>query len=108
VRASPQQDIHIHLPRRNEQAVAIAGRYDGMTVCEAYAQRAMRDYFREGEVGRFNVKVAFDNVQVWCYTAEEFVRFFIGYVAQTEDLANLPRGEQLLELFVVLLAGAAV
>jgi len=62
VRASPQQNIYIHLPRRNEQAVAIAGRYDGVAVREAYAKRAMRDYFRESKVGRFDIEIALNDV----------------------------------------------
>jgi hypothetical protein len=43
--SSPQQDIHVHLPRRNQQAVAITWRYNGVSMCEAYAQRSVCYYF---------------------------------------------------------------
>ncbi len=41
----------------------------------------MRDNFREREVWRFNIKVAFDDLQVRGDLAEEVVGFFVGQVA---------------------------
>src|SRR5690242_15635610 len=60
--AAPQQNVNIHLPSCDQQAIAITGRYDRMTMCEANAQRSMCDDFRESEVRRFNVEVAFDDL----------------------------------------------
>lgn len=46
VRAAPQQDVHVHLSRSYQQAVAIPRWYDGVPMREAYAERPMCDYFR--------------------------------------------------------------
>ena len=40
-----------------------------MAMCEAYAQRSVGDDFGEGEVRRFDVEVAFDDLQVGCNAA---------------------------------------
>jgi hypothetical protein len=62
VRAAPQQDIDVHLARRNQQAVAVARRDDRVPVREADAQRAVRDDLGEREIRRFDVEVAFDDL----------------------------------------------
>ena len=49
-----------------------------MAVREADAQAAVRDDFREGEIGRVDVEVAFDDLQVGGYGAEEVVGGFGG------------------------------
>ena len=58
----------------------------------------MCDNFRERKVGRFHVKVAFYNLQIWRDTPEKFVCLFVRYVSEAEDLANLSGGQELLEL----------
>lgn len=67
----------------------------------------MRDYLGEGEGGGGGVavEISLDYVQVRCYGAEPVVGCAVGQVAQAEDLANLPRGEEFFELFVVNLGG---
>jgi hypothetical protein len=69
-----------------------------MAMSEAYPQRAMSHDFGEGVVGRLNVEVSFDNLQIGRNGSEEFPRFPVCYVAEAEDLANLARCEKLLEL----------
>jgi hypothetical protein len=71
---------------------------------EAYAQAAVRDHFGEGEVGGLDVEVALDDLQVRRDAAEELVRLLVGDVAEAEDLADLPWGEELLELWAELSA----
>jgi hypothetical protein len=43
--AAPKQNIDVHLPRRYQQTVAIAGWYDCVAVCKAYAQTPVCDDF---------------------------------------------------------------
>lgn len=71
-----------------------------MPVREAYAQAAMCDYLRQREVGRLDIEIALDNLQVRCDGAEELVRLLVRDVSQAEDLPYLPRREKLLELRV--------
>ena len=59
---SPQQNINIHMPRCNQQAVRIARRYNRMPMCETDTQGAVRHDFGEGEVGCLDVKVSFDDL----------------------------------------------
>jgi hypothetical protein len=70
-------------------------------VREADAQRAVRDDFREGEVRRFDVEVAFDDLQVWRDAAQEFVGFAVRDVAEAQDLADFAGREEFLELELV-------
>lgn len=95
---APQEYVNIHLTRRYQQTVAIARWYDGVPVREAYTQAAVCHDFGQGQVGRFHVKVALDNLQVGRNAAQELVRLAVGYVAQTENLADLAGREELLEL----------
>lgn len=81
MRPPPEQHIHIHLPRRDQQAVRITLRYYRVAVCEADAQAAMLHNFREGEARGFGVKVAFHDVQFGSGLPEEVVCFFVGEVA---------------------------
>lgn len=67
---------------------------------EANAQRAVRDDLGQREVGRLDVKVALDYLQVRRDAAEELVCFAVGNVAEAQDLPYLARREELLELFV--------
>jgi hypothetical protein len=67
-------------------------------VREADAQRAVRDDLGEREVGRFDVEVAFDDLQVRRDAAQEFVRFAVRDVAQAQDLADFAGREEFLEL----------
>jgi hypothetical protein len=48
---------------------------------EAYAQRAMRDDFGEGETGSFRVVIALDDLKVRGDGAEVVVRFAVGQIA---------------------------
>lgn len=59
----------------------------------------MCDDFRKCQVWRFNIEVAFDNLQVRGYLTQELVRFFVGEVAKAQNLTDLARTEELLELF---------
>jgi hypothetical protein len=45
MRPAPQQNIHIHLPRRNQQGIRIAARNNRMAMHESDAETAMRDDF---------------------------------------------------------------
>jgi len=54
--------------------------------------------FGEGEVRRFDIEVAFYYLEVGGYGAEEVVGFFVGEVAEAEDLSYFIGGEELLEL----------
>jgi hypothetical protein len=67
-------------------------------VREADAQRAVRDDFGEGEVRRFDVEVAFDDLQVGRDAAEEFICFAVRDVAEAQDLADFAGREEFLEL----------
>lgn len=58
----------------------------------------MSDDFRKGEVGCFNVKVALHYLKVGGDGAEEVVGFFVGEVAEAEDLAYFVGGEEFFEL----------
>jgi hypothetical protein len=105
---TPKQHIHVHLPRGDQQRIAIAGRYYRVAMREAYPQTAVGDDLREGERGggRVAVEVAFDEVQVGGEGAEVVVGGAVGEVAKAEDLAYLTRSEEFFELFhgTVLLA----
>lgn len=79
--ATPQQHVDVHLPCHDQQAVGIAGRNDGVAMGEAYAQRAMRDDFGEGETGSFRVVIALDDLKVRGDGAEVVVRFAVGQIA---------------------------
>lgn len=69
-----------------------------MAVCEAYAQRSMGDDLGEGEIWRFDVEIALDNLKVRRDTPQEFVRLSICDVAKAENLSDLARSKELLEL----------
>jgi hypothetical protein len=67
-------------------------------MCEAYAQRPMCDYFGEGKVRRFDIEVTLDDLQVGRDATQEFIRFPVCDVAEAEDLSDLARRKELLEL----------
>ena len=106
-RAAPAQHVHVHLPRRDQQGVRVAGGHDAVAVREADAQTAVRDDFAEGRgngeaggafavgllllaVGRGggrgggaerDVEVAFDELEVGRDAAQEGVDGGGGQVA---------------------------
>ena len=46
----------------NQEAVGISGRYDGVTMGEANAKRAMSDHLGKGKVRGFGVEVAYNDL----------------------------------------------
>lgn len=92
VGAAPKQDINIHLSRRNQQRICIAGRDDGVSVSEADTQAAVIYDLGERKIGGVDIVVALDHLQVWRNLAEEVICVAIGQVTQTQDLANLAGG----------------
>ena len=48
MRSPPQQHIYIHMPSRDEQAVRIPGRNDGVSMRKADPQRSVRDNLGQG------------------------------------------------------------
>lgn len=66
------------MPGRDQQRIGIPGRDDGVPVGEADAQAAVGDGFRERQVGRVDVVVAFDDLQVRGQGAQEVVGGFGG------------------------------
>lgn len=69
-----------------------------MAMGEADAEGAVGDDFREGEVWRVHVVVAFDELQIGCDGSEEVVGGFVGEVAEAEDLTDFAGGEEFFEL----------
>lgn len=88
------------MPRCDEQGIRVARRDNCVTMCEAYSQRAMRDNFRDGQVGGVGVEVAADDLEIGSDRAEEFVGGRVGEIAEAEDLANFSGSEELFKLFV--------
>ena len=70
-----------------------------MAVREADAQRAVTDDFGERQLRRFDVEVAFDDLEVGGDGAQEVVGFFRRQVAEAEGLADFAGGEEFLELW---------
>lgn len=58
----------------------------------------MLNDFRQREIRRLRIEVAFHNVQVWCRLTEEVVRLPVCDVAQADDLADLAWCEEFPEL----------
>lgn len=79
---TPQENIYIHLARRNQQRVGIGGWYDRVAVGESDPQAAMVHDLRERKVGRVDIVVALDHLQVWGYIAEEVIGLAVGQVSQ--------------------------
>lgn len=69
-----------------------------MAMCEAYAQRSVGDDLGEGEIWRFDVEVALDDLKVRRNAPQELVRLSICDVAKAENLSNLAGRKELLEL----------
>lgn len=69
-----------------------------MPVREAYPQRPVRDHLGQSEVGRLNIEVALYDLQVRRDAPQELERFFVGDVAEAEDLADFTGREELFEL----------
>lgn len=53
---------------------------------------------REWKIGRVDIVVALDHLQVWSYLAEEIIGLAVSQVAQTKGLANLARGQEFAKL----------
>lgn len=96
--SSPQQDIHVHLTSGDEQGVCIPRRDDGVAMGETNAKTTMGNDLGEREVGRIDVEITLDQLQIGGDLAEEFEGVAIRQVAQTEDLADFARGEEFAEL----------
>lgn len=92
VGSAPKQNIHIHLSRRNQQRICIAGWDDSVSVSEADAQGAVIHDLGERKVGGIDIVVALDHLKVWRNLAEEVICIAIGQVTQAEDLADLAGG----------------
>lgn len=54
--------------------------------------------FGERKVGRVDIVVTLDHLQVWGYLAEEIIGLAVSQVAQTKGLADLARGQEFAEL----------
>lgn len=54
-----------------------------MAMSEADAQRAVGDDLGEGEVGRLDIEVALDDLQVGSDAAQEVVGILVGKVTET-------------------------
>lgn len=98
MRATPEQNVDVHLPGCNQQRIRVAGRDDGMAVCEANAQATMVDNLGEREVRGVDIEITFDHLQVGGYLAEEVIGLAVGQVAQTKDLTDLSGCKELAEL----------
>lgn len=96
--SSPQQDIHVHLASGDEQGVCIPRRDDGVAMGEANAKTTVGNDLGEREVGRIDVEITLDQLQIGGDLAEELEGVAIRQVAQTEDLADLAGGEEFAEL----------
>lgn len=86
---SPEQNIDIHLACRNQKRVGISRGDDRVAMGEPDAKAAVGHDFGEGEIGRVDVEVTFDQLQIGSDLAEEFKGVAVGEVAQTQDLADL-------------------
>lgn len=58
----------------------------------------MGDHFGQRQVGRIDVEVAFDDLEVRCDGAEVVVCQWGGEVSETENLADFAGGEEFFEL----------
>lgn len=72
-----------------------------MAMGEADPQRAVRDDFAEGELGRFDVEVAFHDLKVGGDGAQVVVGAGGGKVAEAEGLPDFVGGEEGFELCCV-------
>lgn len=98
MRASPQQDINVHLAGSNQQSISIARRNNGMAMGESDTETPVSHDFGKREVGRVDIVVSLDKLQVRCDLAEELKGLAVGQVAQTQNLADLAGGEEFFEL----------
>jgi hypothetical protein len=58
----------------------------------------MVDNLGQGKVGRVDIEIALDHLQVRGYLAEEVIGLAVGQVTETKGLADLAGGEELAEL----------
>lgn len=72
-----------------------------MPMRETYAQTAMRHDLLEGQIGRLDVEIPLDDLQVRRYAAEELECLFRRDVSQTQDLADFSGGQEFFELWVL-------
>lgn len=78
MRAAPEQNINVHLARRNQQRVGVVGRNDRVAMGEANAQAAVRHNFRQGQIRRVDVEITPDNMQVRCNLPQELKGAAVG------------------------------
>jgi hypothetical protein len=69
--SSPQKDIYVHLTSRDEQRIRVARRNDSVAMGEANAETAMSNDLGERKVGRVNIKVTLDQLQVGCNLSQK-------------------------------------
>lgn len=70
-----------------------------MAMGKADTQAAMGNDFGEREIGRVDIEVALDQLEVWGDLAEEFEGVAVREVAETEDLADFTGSEEFFELY---------
>ena len=70
-----------------------------MAMGEAYAQGSVSDNSGEGEVCRFDVVVAFDDLEVRCNGTQEIERLFVREVSKAKNLTDFAWSKKFLELW---------
>ena len=101
--AGVAEDVDVELVGLREQEVGLSGN-EGEALDEANAQRPMRDHLRQRQRRRLHVEPALDDLQVRRDRSQVLVRMPVRQVPQTQRLPDLPRREELLELFTAWVA----
>ena len=86
--SSPQQDVHVHLACGNEQGISIPRWDDRVAMSETNPQATVCHDFGEREVGRIDIEVPLDQLQVGSDLTEELEGIAICQITQTEYLAD--------------------
>jgi hypothetical protein len=97
VGAAPAEDVDVETVGLGEEQVGLVAD-EGEALEEADAQSAMGDDLGEGQGSGLDIEAALDDLEVGGDGAEVLVCVLVGQVAQAQSLANLARGEELLEL----------
>ena len=105
MRPSPAQDIHIQSIRFREEQVGFGG-HQGEAFEKPDPDAAVGDHLRQRERRSLDVEAALDDFEVRRDGSQILVRVLVREVSQAESLADLARGEQLLELRVKLAIAA--
>lgn len=69
-----------------------------MSMCKADPERAVCDHFGQGEIRSFDVEIPLDHLEIGGDLTEKIVGFFIGEIAQEQDLADFARREEFSKL----------